>query len=161
MPLQMLFDTVPTPKRTATPQSFPTRGERRTTATDASNRMRTILIVDDESDIAESFQDLLERSVPNLRALTATSGLEALNILAREGVDLILTDYRMPGMDGFELLRRAQGVAPEVRRMVVSAYPLEVNAWVSQRHRLDRVIPKPVDAQDLVDAVQESLDRQI
>lgn len=69
----------------------------------------TILVVDDHADSAQ----VMRRSLSDLcKVLTATSGAEALAIIAREQIAVILTDQRMPDLTGVELLERAKQVRP-------------------------------------------------
>jgi CheY-like chemotaxis protein len=82
----------------------------------------TILLVDDEPDILDSVHALLVGGIPGLRVLTARSGREGLEVLAREPVDLIVSDFRMPGMDGIEFLHQCRMRRPEVPRVMLTAF---------------------------------------
>ncbi len=81
---------------------------------------RTILFVDDEERILKS----LERGLLDepYRGLFATSGKQALDILEREEVHVIVTDMRMPEMSGIELLRVVKEKYPNIVRLVLSGY---------------------------------------
>ena len=81
---------------------------------------RTLLLVDDEQNIISSLCRLLRRD--GFRIITANSGAEALQQLAANKVDVILSDQRMPGMTGVEFLRRAKELYPETVRMSLSGY---------------------------------------
>lgn len=67
--------------------------------------MKTILLVDDESSVVESLRLILKDSY---RVLSTLSGKEALKILEKEHVDLILLDIKMHELNGLELLRKLQ-----------------------------------------------------
>lgn len=84
---------------------------------------KLVLIVDDDRDILESYARLLERSVPNIRVHTAASPDAALAMLAGERYALIISDYRMPNMNGLDFLTRAHALQPDAVRILVSAYP--------------------------------------
>lgn len=80
----------------------------------------TLLLVDDEPSVISSLKRLLRRD--NYRILSANSGEEALEILAANDVGVILSDQRMPGMTGTELLAKARTMHPNAIRMVLSGY---------------------------------------
>ena len=73
---------------------------------------RTILLVDDEPDILLSIKVLLERSPMGLEVVTASSGAEGLEVLRSREVDLVISDFKMPGMDGIEFLMQAHQLKP-------------------------------------------------
>ena len=81
---------------------------------------RTLLLVDDEENIVAALRRLLRRS--GYHILTAGSGPEGLELLAREQVDVIVSDQRMPGMTGVEFLRRVKAIHPDTVRVVLSGY---------------------------------------
>jgi diguanylate cyclase (GGDEF)-like protein/PAS domain S-box-containing protein len=84
------------------------------------SRERTLLLVDDEENIVAALRRLLRAE--GWRLLSATSAEQALQLMARHEVDVILSDQRMPGMTGVELLRRARQLYPETIRLVLSGY---------------------------------------
>ena len=81
---------------------------------------RTVLFVDDEEKILKSLKRGLLDEPYN--TLFATGGKEALEILQREEVHIIVTDMRMPEMSGLELLRIVKQEYPHIVRMVLSGY---------------------------------------
>jgi diguanylate cyclase (GGDEF)-like protein/PAS domain S-box-containing protein len=81
---------------------------------------RTLLLVDDEPNILTALKRLFRRDGHKL--LTAASGAEALEILSQHKVDVIITDQRMPGMTGVELLRCVNALYPDTIRIVLSGY---------------------------------------
>src|SRR5437868_13949676 len=78
----------------------------------------TILAVDDEPANVRMLERLFHK---DFRVLTAASGEEALEILNRETVTLIITDQRMPGMSGTELLRKSRSPHPEMVKIILTA----------------------------------------
>jgi len=84
------------------------------------SRQRTLLLVDDEENIVAALRRLLRAE--GWQLLSATSAEQALELMARHEVDVILSDQRMPGMTGVELLRRAKQLYPETVRLVLSGY---------------------------------------
>lgn len=81
---------------------------------------RTLLFVDDELQILKSFKRLFADS--NYNILFANSGSEALELLKTEPVDLIISDMRMPEMDGIQLLNTVKAKYPSVVRAILSGY---------------------------------------
>ena len=80
----------------------------------------TLLLVDDEDGILSSLKRTLRREA--YRILTATGGRAGLDELARNRVDVIVSDQRMPDMSGVEFLRQAKELYPDTVRMVLSGY---------------------------------------
>ncbi len=83
-------------------------------------RARTVLLVDDEPNVISSLKRLLRRD--GYLILSANSGQEGLDLLAKNPVDVILSDQRMPGMTGVEFLRFAKELYPTTLRIVLSGY---------------------------------------
>ncbi|MHB8632902.1 MAG: response regulator [Thermoplasmatota archaeon] len=82
-----------------------------------------ILIVDDEPDMLEALRLALAAALPEVEVHTARSGAAGLALLARQPVELIVTDFKMPVMNGLEFLDAARRVAPRTPRIMMSAYP--------------------------------------
>ena len=81
---------------------------------------KTILLVDDEPAILRALQRTLQRS--GFRVLQAENGVQALNVLATEPVALVISDFRMPGMNGAELLQQVRLQFPSTIGLILSAY---------------------------------------
>jgi two-component system, NtrC family, response regulator PilR len=79
-----------------------------------------ILIVDDEQSMREWMRILFQRD--GFDVLVATDGVEARDLIAREYVDVVLTDIRMPRMDGIELLKTAREIAPDAILCMMTAH---------------------------------------
>lgn len=118
-----------------------------------------ILIVDDEPRLVYSLREMLEYSNRNYRVSTAHFGAEALDILGARPVDLLVTDLRMPGISGLELIRQAQEIDPQTRTMLITAFGSpEIEDLV---HELGAVyLPKPFDLFKFVDTVKHILDEE-
>src|SRR5438093_1441244 len=102
-----------------------------------------ILVVDDEAEILFSLRGLLRRE---FEVHTAESGPEALEILRRQSVHVIMTDQRMPGMTGVELLSQVQGEHPDAIRVVFTGYA-DIKAVIDavNEGHIFRYITKPWD----------------
>lgn len=105
--------------------------------------MATILVVDDDRDILELIRSVL---VPAHTVHICDNGPEALGILDREAVDLLVTDVRMPGMNGFALINQAKQRQPQMNVIVMSAYIDDTDEIASQvlRRYTDIALSKPL-----------------
>ena len=103
---------------------------------------RTVLFVDDEEAILRSLErGLIDESY---NTLFANSCKEALEILQREEVHVIITDMRMPEMDGLEFIKILQKEYPHIIRMVLSGYGQEAALQTAvEQGEVFKVIPKP------------------
>ena len=107
----------------------------------------TVLIVDDDPRVRSILVEHV--TFGGHRVLQAGNGEEALDVLAREAVDLVFTDLRMPRMDGIEFLRRARPRCPGVVFVAISGYPEElVELYESDAFPIT-VIPKPFRAEQV------------
>ena len=82
--------------------------------------METVLVVDDEKNYPLILSAVLEEE--GFEVLTANSGREALEIQKTSDVDLILTDMKMPSMDGIELLEKIKARDPDMPVIMMTAY---------------------------------------
>jgi PAS domain S-box-containing protein len=73
-----------------------------------------LLLVDDEPEISTLMQMMLKKQAPQFRIRSAGSGREALDLLRKDNIDCVLSDYQMPGMDGLELLREIREAGQDV-----------------------------------------------
>ena len=117
----------------------------------AARQTRHILLVDDEEAIAYVFQRYLERAGYRVTALV--DPLEALALGSLGGVDMLVTDYRMPGMSGASLVARLRESHPGLPALIVTAYGAEVGVAADGV----QVLSKPLPPQDLVEAVAQAL----
>ena len=115
-------------------------------------------MVDDEPPIVDSLQKIFERE--SLRVLTAGSGGEALEILRREPVSVLLTDLMMPGMSGIDLLRASKSVAPETETVLMTAYGTVENAVEAMKQGAYDFVTKPIKRAHLVRVVGKALEKR-
>lgn len=117
----------------------------------------TILVVDDEPAIVRMLERLLRRE---FRVLTASSGKEALEILRREKVSMIITDQRMPGMTGTELLRESRAIDPDIVRIVITANnDADTFIAATKDSGAIKVIGKPWDPDKVLETVRAALEK--
>ncbi|MES2153657.1 MAG: response regulator [bacterium] len=86
-------------------------------------RRARVLVVDDEPDVVDSIKRALGQALPSVEVATATSGMQGLDILRRQAIDLIVTDFKMPRMNGLEFLDEAARVRPGTPSIMISAFP--------------------------------------
>lgn len=123
--------------------------------------MATILVVDDQLESLQMFSLVLRRW--GYRTRTAMSGEEALAALEDKEVDLIILDYMMPGMDGFQTFERIRKL-PFGQRLpviMVTAYGNEATRRRAEEMGLDGFFMKPVDLQMFSELIKVILGSQI
>ncbi|MFZ6722614.1 EAL domain-containing protein [Undibacterium sp. Ji49W] len=126
--------------------------------TQAKEERLALLLVDDEAGILSSLSRLFRRE--NYHILVASGAEEALALLALHPVGVILTDQRMPGMTGTELLARARKLYPRTVRMILSGYTgLDSLTEAINRGEIYKFLTKPWDDQDLLEAVRDGFRR--
>src|SRR4030042_3665865 len=83
---------------------------------------KKVLIVDDERTFLLSLSDGLTEYRPEFEVVTSVNGKEAVNVLKAKGIDLVVTDLRMPEMDGFELLNFLLNTFPQIPVIFMTAF---------------------------------------
>lgn len=129
---------------------------------------KKILIIDDEKDVRIVLREVLQRA--GYEALVAADAREGLDKLADEGVDLVITDVIMPGMDGVATVEKIREGYPDVPIIVISGggnvAPMDyepgaiaTSAYLASATNAgaDRTLTKPFERQELVKVVDELL----
>ena len=118
--------------------------------------MPNILIVDDQQLHRELAFQFLSR-IPGMKGIFAESGEEALHQIALETPDLVLTDLRMPGMDGLDLVRKVQEAYASLPVILMTSYGSEQLAVRAMAAGAASYVPKADLADSLADTVQQVL----
>nr|MBN1229312.1 response regulator [Anaerolineae bacterium] len=115
-------------------------------------RESRVLIVDDQREVARVLRTALELSNHGIFVVDVPSGEEALLEMGRE-FDVIVADYRLPGMNGVELLQRVKKVQSHIRTILITGHALD--QVVTQISEMDifRIFEKPIDTEEFVEAV--------
>ncbi|MGY2292542.1 sigma-54-dependent transcriptional regulator [Pseudomonas sp. SDO528_S397] len=114
-----------------------------------------VLVVDDEPKLCDLLASALSQA--HIRVFTAGDGLQALKVLEQEDIDLLISDWRMPGMDGPTLLAEVKVRYPQVPVIVMTAYSTVKNAVQSMRNGAYDYIAKPFDIDELDITVAKAL----
>ncbi|GAB4570789.1 MAG: response regulator transcription factor [Anaerolineae bacterium] len=116
-----------------------------------------VLVVDDESAIRYSITKTLQRV--GYQVDSAASGEEALEMMGQQRYDVILTDIRMPGISGVELLARVKEEAPDAIVILLTGYASLDTAVESLRLGAHDYLIKPSSSQDIRDSVARGIER--
>jgi signal transduction histidine kinase len=122
-------------------------------------KRQSILVVDDEQDIVDSLYDTL---VDKYQMYKATSAKEALEILRKHPVDLVISDQRMPETTGVELFAELEKDYPHIGKVLLTGYA-ELNSVVDaiNKGHVDKYISKPWEEDDIIHIVLEVLNTRL
>lgn len=124
------------------------------------SEIATLVIVDDEEMVLTSLGAFFNLETP-YRIVPFTSPNEALNYVQHHNVDLIISDYLMPEMDGISFLAQVRKFKPEVPRIILTGYADKENAIRAINEvGLYQYIEKPWDNEDLRIIIRNGLERQ-
>jgi DNA-binding NtrC family response regulator len=116
-----------------------------------SERKVHVLIVDDETNVRKVLATLLEQA--GYQTTRAGGGEEALELVRAQDPDLVLTDLRMPGMDGMELLGRLRAEFPEIPVLMLTAHGTVQTAVEAMKRGAHDFLTKPFDKKQVVETV--------
>ncbi len=117
--------------------------------------MKRVLVVDDEEDILQLFTELLQRW--GYEAVTARNGVEALDKFRSQQIDLIVSDLKMPEMDGLELLQHIRSIDSRVPILVLTGYPTVETAVKAIQEGAYDYLMKPVNPEELRFRIEKAL----
>jgi len=120
-------------------------------------KKNTILIVDDQVEILHTLQRLFKREY---QVFIANSGREALEILKKEPVSLILSDQRMPGMDGVSFLDASRAIQPDAIRILITGYA-DIDASINavNKAKIYQYVSKPFEPEELLLLVRGAVEK--
>ncbi len=118
--------------------------------------LHTVLVVDDEPEVTNGLRHALFQE--NYGIVTANSAQEALEVLGREPVDVVVSDEKMPGMSGSELLAIVRKEYPDTVRIILTGQAsLEAAVRGINEGEIYRFLMKPCNGTDLVVTIQQAL----
>jgi DNA-binding NtrC family response regulator len=117
-----------------------------------------ILVVDDQPTVTRACAKILSRA--GYEIIEQNSSVEALEVLEAETFDLLLTDVRMPVLDGMELLTSARQLDPHLSVVVITGFGTMDDALRAMRLGAQGFLLKPYDPDELVAVISENLQRR-
>jgi DNA-binding NtrC family response regulator len=115
---------------------------------------KSLLIVDDDEDIRTNFRDILDEH--GYQVDVACDGPSALELVRMHCYDVVLLDFKMPGMDGAALYRKIKEICPETAAIMVTAYAGSTGAQEALDAGTWKVLRKPVDVPELLDVLKQA-----
>lgn len=117
-----------------------------------------VLYVDDEQDNLFAFRSVFRRF---FKVFTAIGAREAIDLLSKESVDLVLSDQRMPHMSGVELCEYVMNNYPEAERMIVTGYSDKAPIEEAMKHgMISNLITKPWNVEELKALIENALQQK-
>ena len=117
------------------------------------SRPPRIVVVDDDPKVLSALRRVLRAAEPDWVVRTAANGQKALEMIAADSADVVVTDLHMPVMDGFQLLQRLERSHPETIRIVHSSHTAML-ATELLRFLAHNVIAKPTAAAEIVELLR-------
>lgn len=116
---------------------------------------KPILIVDDEPIVRESIADWLKDA--GYQVATAETGEEALELIEKQDFSVVILDIRLPGKTGIKVLEEVKALKPEIKSIIITAYPtVELATEAKKLGAIDFLI-KPIAPDDLERLIRETL----
>ncbi|MDA3927716.1 MAG: response regulator [Prolixibacteraceae bacterium] len=116
----------------------------------------TILYVDDEESNLRIFKNTFRKQY---NILTASSGIQGLELLEKGNIDLILTDQRMPGMSGVDFLKKTIDKFPELNRIMITAYTdYDILREAVNNLKIFQYVEKPWKEEDIKSTIDRALE---
>ena len=129
-----------------------------TEETNSTMQTKPILVVDDTAGVKDAISKILQKE--GYSVITASDGEEGINLLQKHDIPLVLTDLKMPKVDGAELLKVAKTISPDIEVILITGYgTVEVAVEVMKEGAFD-FIQKPVDKATILNRVRNALEKQ-
>jgi DNA-binding NtrC family response regulator len=118
-------------------------------------RNELILIVEDEEGMREALREWLTEG--GYKVETAKTGEDGLKIISARDVGLVLLDLRLPGKDGISVLKEAKTIRPQLKVIIITAYPSPQTKQAALKEGAVDYLPKPFDLNDLEKLIRGTL----
>jgi len=120
--------------------------------------MAKILVVDDDADMREFLEIMLTEEGYNI--VCAKEGKQALNLCKKTSFDLIITDLRMPKLDGIDFIKKAKEISPESLVILITAYASPDTAVAAMEEGAIDYVEKNFDVEEFKELVKETLEKK-
>ncbi len=115
----------------------------------------SLLIVDDDEVMRETLSDVLRKK--GYEVFVAPSGNDALSAIRKNIIDLIVLDMRLPDLDGLEVLKEAKEARPQLKGIIITAYPSVQTAVDAMKEGAVDYLSKPFDLNKLEELIRQTL----
>ena len=114
-------------------------------------RQMDLLLIDDDEWIRDSLSIYFDSE--GCRLVTCETAEEGLQVLDRQRFQIIIADYRLPGMDGIQFFERIRRPHPDVVKVLITAYPTDTVSRRARQAGVQRVVPKPFTSEELLECL--------
>jgi CheY-like chemotaxis protein len=157
-PRRPFLDSKPRiPQALVPTSSIPLGGSNFLISRSKMNPKGSILIVDDEIGPRESLRMILK---PISDIHTTENGLEAINFISQNKVDVVTLDLNMPGLSGLDVLKEIKKIQPDIEVIIVTGFGTLPNAQEAIRHGAKDFISKPFNVADVIAIVSKAFERR-
>ena len=119
--------------------------------------MHDILVIDDDAVFLETLSEAMRRGHRDINIKTATTAEQGLRLLGRQRFDAVISDFRMPGLNGIDLLRECAVACPDTPVIVLTGYGSQALEQDALNHGAYALLQKPVDSDVLYSAVTRAI----
>src|SRR5271157_4281153 len=117
--------------------------------------MKPILVVDDEAIVRESIRDWLKDA--GYEVSVAENGEEAMKLIQKENFGVMILDLRLPGMTGIDVLKKVKVLKPNIKSIVITAYPTMLTQEEASKLGAIDYLVKPVFPDKLEELIRDTL----
>ena len=121
-------------------------------------QLETILVVDDDDLMLRTVSRLLTRN--GYKTDTANNGYKAIDMAKEKFYDFVISDIRMPGINGIDTLTKIKEISPETRGIIITGYASEETPVKAIKLGVDDYILKPFDAEELQGRVRNLIEQR-
>jgi YesN/AraC family two-component response regulator len=114
--------------------------------------LKRVLFVDDEANLLEGLKRIFRKKKDDWEMVFLDEGVKALDYLSKNTIDFLITDYKMPGMNGLELLTHVKEKYPKIKRVILSGQS-EEEIFDRASVLAHKYLSKPCDAEDLINFI--------